>query len=176
MNTMKTRMMNVTLFVLLSLALLVSGGKAANAQVSFLIQPVNLAGKPGDLLSFTGILTNLGTDEVFLNSDLFSLNGVGLTLDDSPFFTNFPLSLTGGQTFSGEIFTVELDPTVGPGIYNGSFTIQGGPTDSSFNNLGTQNFNIVVGAPEPASGLLLLFSGAMGATAYLRRRSLTKTS
>jgi hypothetical protein len=164
------------LFILLSVALLLSGGKAANAQLSFLIQPTTQSGYPGDLLNYSGTVTNTGASEVFLNSSIFNLNGVGLALDDSPFFTNFPFSLTGGQTFTGELFTVQIGPTVVPGLYSGTFTIQGGPTDTDFNNLATQNFSVGVGAaPEPASGLLLLLSGVIGTAARLRQRRVKAT-
>lgn len=159
---------------LLTLALSLSLGMSAHAQVSFLIQPANQVSNPGDLLTYTATLTNTGSSEVFLNSDTFNLTGVGLELDDSPFFTNFPLSLQGGGVASGDLFTVLIGPSVAPGSYSGTFTIQGGPTDGDFNDIATQSFQVTVAgtvAPEAASLALLAISGLPLAGMILRRRT-----
>jgi hypothetical protein len=173
-NTITTLRSALTIrLILLTLALTLSLGITAHAQVSFLIQPANQTGNPGDLLTYTATLTNTGSSEVFLNSDTFNLGGAALLLDDGSFFDNFPLSLQGGEIASGNLFTVLIGPSVAPGIYNGTFTIQGGPTDASSNDIATQSFQITVrraAAPEPASFALLAISGLPLAGMILRRR------
>lgn len=172
-NTLPHRSLVPSLVALISLALTLSVGTAAYAQVSLQIQPSPQSGNPGSLLSYNGTVTNLGTAEVFLNSGVYSLAGTGLTLNESPFFNNFPLSLTSGQTFTGILFTVQIGTSAAPGLYNGTFTIQGGLTDTTFDNLVTQNFSVGVNgaAPEPATVSLLLLGGATLATVARRRKS-----
>jgi hypothetical protein len=144
---------------MLGLLLLLSVGALttpAHAQLTFTINPNSLGGKPGDLLSYNATLTNTGNGELFLNGDTFTLSGADLTLDDTPFFNNFPLSLAGGESASGELFTVSIGSGAAGGAYVGSFTVTGGATDTDLNDLATKSFSVVVSAPEPASGLLIL--------------------
>lgn len=147
-------------FVMLFALMTVSA--PANAQVQFNLLTSYLGGNRGDTLSYFGTLTNLGSEEVFLNGDLFNLPGDDLTVDDSPFFTNFPLSLGAGESFTDAMFTVNIGPNTPQGTYQGTFTILGGPSDGDFNPLATQTFGVSVGAPEPGTGWLLF----VGATAF----------
>lgn len=168
---MKTNVL-LTACVLTALAL-AAVAESAYAQTSLVITPSTLAGLPGDTLTYQATLANLGTDEVFLNADTFNLIGANLTLDDSPFFENFPLSMLGGETFTGNLFTVNIG-AANPGLYNGSFTILGGATDTAMNALATGNFGVQVNAsaPEPATGLLIL--GAVLPAAALWNKRTTK--
>jgi uncharacterized membrane protein len=162
------------LAVIPALVALLSLGTSARAQLSFLIQPGVQSAKPGSLLSYSATLTNNGSSRIFLNSDTFSLTGAGLVLDDTPFFLNFPLSLTGGQTVTGGLFTVQIGPNVATGLYNGIFTVQGGVTSTALTNLATQSFSVgVTSAPEPASAPLLLLGGIALTAVYARRRQRT---
>lgn len=156
---------------------LVMTGTPARAQLNLQIISNTLSGLPGDTLSYTGTLINSGTTELFLNSDLFNLTGTGLTLDDSPFLTNFPLSILGGETFTGSLFTVNIGATP-PGLYNGTFTILGGTTDTDQNPLVTGNFAVTVNAtaPEPASGFLILGSVLPATGLWYRRRRANGTT
>jgi hypothetical protein len=145
---------------------------SAHAQLLFTLSNPNQAGVRGQTLTFNGSLTNTGASTAFLNGDSFTLSGTGFTLDDSPFFDGAPLFLTAGQVYAGPLFEVAIALNAPiPQIGKGTFTIVGGPTDLSQNNLATQNFSVVIGAPEPATvGLCLI-----GATALLplaRRRRL----
>lgn len=150
------------------LALLLANAAPAKAQLSFTLLNDYLAGNAGDTLSYQATLTNHGTEEVFLNGDFFNLLGDDLTVDDSPFFTNFPLSLGAGESFTDEMFTVTIGPTTPQGVYTGTFSVLGGPTDTDFDPLATTTFHLAVGAPEPATGLLLLVGTA--ALAGIARR------
>jgi hypothetical protein len=130
---------------------------SARAQLIFTISPDTKSGAPGGSVTFFGTLSNTGAAELFLNGDNFSLSGASLSLDDSPFLTNFPLSLQGGESASGDLFTVAIGPNTPAGIYPGSFTILGGPRDTDFNGLATRNFTLAV--PEPGIGAWLLCGG-----------------
>jgi hypothetical protein len=160
------RGVTLTTLVLLSLALLLP--TPARAQLLFTLDNPSQAGFPGQTLTFTGTLTNTGTSTVFLFGDTFSLAGVGLTLDDEPFLANAPLSLGSGDIYAGQFFTVEVGIGALPQIAAGAFTILGGPSDTSQNELATQNFQVNVSAPEPAS-LALFLPGVTAILLSVRR-------
>jgi hypothetical protein len=125
-------------------------------------------GHPGDTLNFFGVISNTGSDTVFLNGDPLTLAGLSFTIIDQ-FFATVPISLD-GNTSSGDIdlfdVTVSnplLDP---PGKYLGSYGLLGGadaPTDTdpgSQDNLASANFDVTTGSgatgtPEPSTGFLL---------------------
>ena len=121
-------------------------------------------------MTFNGTLTNVGADTLYLNGDSFAGLGPGFTLDDSPFFSNFPFFLIGGDSATADIFTVSLDNTVLPGNYTGSFSILGGTDPSSEDVLATQNFQIEVPpVPEPGNFALLVGVTLSGIYALSRR-------
>jgi len=99
----------------------------------------------GSTLSFDATVNasnaNLGT--VFLNGDSLTLDSP-LSLDDTGFLTNFPLSLDAGDFFSGLLFTISLPPETAAGLYTGSFVILGGADASAQDILATVNFNVNV--------------------------------
>jgi len=157
--------------VLALLLLLLFAARPARAQLVFTFDQARLGCHRGDTLTFSGTLANTGTQELFLNGDSFNLPGVDLTLDDSPFFANFPLSLAGGESASGQLFTVSIGPGASGGVTTGSFAILGGTTDTDQNELATQSFNVLVSAPEPgALGLLSPFGAVAVAVLGSRRR------
>jgi len=162
----------LTLFTLLALPV------TSHAALLFTLDQSALTGQPGNTLMYTGTLMNTGTNTLFLNSDTFSLAASGLTLDDSPFLNNFPLSLSSGQSASGDLFDVSIGSSVPDGFYSGSFTIQGGTQASSFTSLATQTFSANVAssaasAPEPEAQTLMLCGGAvLGFVGTVRRRRL----
>jgi len=160
------------LAVALTLFVLLLQPGAAKAQLTFTFTHSTLAARSGDTVTFSGTLTNQSTSELFLNGDTFMLPGSNLTLDDSPFLTNFPLSLAGGATAKGALFTVAVDPTTPEGLYDGSFTIVGGPGYSDTTSLATQSFRVVV--PEPGVYALLLSGGVALGIVGLRCRHIDR--
>lgn len=150
----------------LGLVLLLAG--TSRAQLLVTLTPAGLSGFPGTTLRFAGTLVNTGASELFLNADAFSLSSPDLTLDDTKFFAVPPL-LAGGASFSGELFDVLIAPTAAVGTYSGSFTVQGGASNTVFDPLATGNFQVTVIVPEPGTGALLAAT-VMPLVGILRRR------
>ena len=85
--------------LLCTLILATLGTAAAHAAtITITLDQPNQFATPGTTVDFTGTITNNTTGTVFLNSDSFNLGGLSLTLDDSPFFANAPLSLRPAPT------------------------------------------------------------------------------
>ena len=156
---------------------------AAHAQLSFTLLPGSQSGIGGDVLHFTGTLSNPSTtDTINLNSDSATFTAPGLTLDDSPFFNNAPPTLTpkgsGGEAYSGGFFDIAIDPSAAPGTYSGIFNILGGPNAGDLNVIASQNFTVTVqSAPIPEAsttasfGLLLAFGLGGMVVAAKRKKS-----
>ena len=146
-------------------------GTAQATPITFTLTSSLLTAVPGSTVTFSGSLTETGGTITFLNGDNFTS---ALPADDSPFFSNFPVSLAAFQTFSAPMFRVTVPLLTAPGLYSGGFTILGGSTPSALTTLASQPFAVSVtpvatAVPEPAS-LLLLSSGGAALLARRRRR------
>lgn len=145
----------------------------ASAQLTFTFTESLLTGGQNRTLTFAATLTNTGTDTVFLNGNDFSVSGSDITLDDTKFFMNAPLSLNANGTWTGEIFDAIISPTAPADVYSGAFTITGGADSSTFDNLARQTFQVRV-VPAP-SGLLAVIVGIVpGVGVLLRRRRMSR--
>jgi len=91
---------------------------------------------------------------VFLNGDSFNATAP-ITLDDSDFFANFPLSLAPGTSFTGDLFVLTAPPGTSFGTFLGTFTLLGGADGGASDTLGKVNFSLMT-TPEPSSIALLL--------------------
>jgi len=137
------------------------GARADSVGVS-LTQTIQTAA-PGSTITFDATITNLSsTAPVYLNGDSRVTSSTDLTIDDTPFLFNFPLSLDPSEA-SGPfaLFNVFVDPITPDGTYDfNSFSILGGLDGSTFDTIGIANFSITVGSPvatpEPRTFLLLL--------------------
>jgi len=136
-------------------------------------------------LSFTATIYNGSSDTLYMNLDSPGVDSP-LTLDDSPFITNF-FEIDSEQTVSGVIFNITVDPSTPAGSYNWNFSILGGTvpfddpsyepwmdntlaTDIGGVNLESTNSGSGAGVvPEPCS-LVLLASGLAGLTGAVRKR------
>jgi hypothetical protein len=105
---------------------------------------------------------------VFLNGDSFNITGP-FSLDDTDFFTKFPLSLAPGASYTGDLFVLTVPPGTPFGVYLGTFTILGGANGGAENTLGTVNFSLTT-TPEPSSIVLSLTGMAGLAWAGFRRK------
>jgi hypothetical protein len=91
---------------------------------------------------------------VFLNGDSFNVTAP-ITLNDSDFFNDFPLSLAPGTSFTGDLFVLTVPPGTPFGTFLGTFTLLGGADSGASDTLGTVNFSLMT-TPEPSSIVLLL--------------------
>ena len=150
---------------------------AAHAQLDLTFTPPARVAAPGSTFTFTGTLANNSGSTVFLNGDSLSLNGPGLTSDDSPFLSNAPLSLANGDSYSGDFFSVSVDPATPAGTYFGTFAVTGGADGSAQDTVASQDFSVQVtsgSAPVPeassVASLGLLLALGLGGVAVARRR------
>ena len=154
--------LKLTLAVAALLTIGISSAAAYADTVNFtLANPFPTVAESGGNL-VPGTLTFLATvsapssnsGAVFLNGDTFNVTAP-ITLDDSDFFANFPLSLAPGTSFSGDLFVLTIPPGTLASTYLGTFTLLGGADAGAQDVLGTVNFSAAP-TPEPSSILLLL--------------------
>jgi len=147
-----------SLRTLIAVSLLLLLPAFAHAQLELILGAAQQAGTRGDTLVFEGIITNTGDSTLFFSGSSFTLDGDGLTFDDTPFFVDGPLLLNAGEFFTGPLFNVIIEENAPNQTSLGSFTVLGGAVEGDQNELATATFTVTV-APEPASGLLVV--GAM---------------
>jgi len=145
------------------MSVLVLSASACADSIDITLTQTTLSGAAGTTVTFGATLTNVSSGTIFLNGDSFATSSPSLNVDDNPFLTNAPLSLTPGAS-SGpfSLFSVLIAPGATTGFYgSNSFTILGGPTSSDFNSVGSSVFTVNVSpVPEPST-LILLASGLL---------------
>ncbi len=130
---------------------------AAHADpIIFTLTNSSLSGAPGATLTFQGTILNAGAPTVFINGDSTTTSSGFLSIDDTFFFANVPLSLDPNVSVGPvNLFSVLIAPGTSFGTYAFNFfNIVGGPDASTQNLLATQTFTVTV-VPEPATALLL---------------------
>ena len=116
----------------------------AHADLVLTLGSNTVSGGQGSSVAVNGTLTNTGAAPVFLNGALSFIPPPDLSLDDQPFFDNPPESLSPGESFTGTLLTVDIGPQAALGTYQGSFTIQGGADEDTFDTLATVNFSVQI--------------------------------
>jgi PEP-CTERM motif-containing protein len=156
------------LTILCGSVLLLSASVASATTIGISLASPDETATTGDVLSFMATISNSGASSIYLNADSHT-EDAGLTVDDSPFFSNFPISLNPGDSATAVLFAVTV--TGGPGVYSGFFDIQGGTDPSALDVLGDAPFKVTVtpaaqAVPEPST-ILLMATGVVG---LIRRR------
>jgi hypothetical protein len=153
-----------------TLQALVILGLAANAHAGIVVAftQSTYTAQPGDLVHFTGAITNTGSDEIFLNGDQAPPPGSDFNVNDF-FFVTVPTSLASGEsTGTIDLFDVQVgNPPYG--FYSATYEIFGGATSDSGDFLAQAEFGINV-VPEPGSAMLLGIGVALGAACKKRFR------
>lgn len=173
---------------MLAVIVLTCGVRADSVDIN-LTQTTQIAA-PGSTITFDATITNQSsTDTVYLNGDSSVTSSTLLSIDDTPFLTNFPLWLDPSES-SGPfaLFNVLIDPSTPAGIYDlNSFSILGGLDGSTFDVTGTATFAVDVTkmatTAEPPMWLLMLISlvgigcaqEALSKRCSIRRRCITPT-
>jgi PEP-CTERM motif len=160
--------------VLLTLGLSFSTAHADS--ITLTLTNATLSVVPGGTVTFSAtVAADPGNGAaVFLNGS--STDGLDplLSVDGSDVF-NFPASLDPGDSFTGELFTVTLDPSATVGqSYSGIFILQGGVDDQDQTTLASPGFTVnaisaASAVPEPSS-FALLGTGLAGVFATFKRK------
>jgi hypothetical protein len=163
---------------ILSLIIAVASVGAARADATLTFSASTMSLAAGGTVEFDGTLTNTGGDLLYLNGDQFSLLYSDLSVDDSPFIFDGPLSLSPGNSWVGAFIDVTADDSISDGSYSGSYTILGGTDPNAFDNLATADFTVNVGevtaTPEPNAFLLLATGVMLLAVSSLRKGRLAR--
>jgi hypothetical protein len=182
---MKTQ--NLTSLLALAAALGLVHQAHAGALDVTLLDPDTIVAQGTSMVAFEATILNpSATDTIYLNGDSATTASTLLTVDDSPFYLNAPLSLAPGES-SGplELFDVDLSSTTPAGTYSSNtFSILGGPdggTLMDFADLADATFSITVSpassVPEPDSSWDMMTGlGLLAGLVVLRGRGRPRVS
>jgi hypothetical protein len=146
----------------------------AQAQLSLVITPSTVDTIPGETLTFSALLTNVGGEPIDLTTSFGSFPGPtlnGIVWNDIDFFNNLPLTLTSGGTYQADLFA-EVAPTASVGAYNGNYTVEGTGTTTTTNYSVITPVSITVtpAIPEPSTLMLLGMGAVAGTLGKIRQR------
>jgi len=163
------------LLIVAGVVLAVTGARADSIVFTLTLPAANA--NPGDTVTFDATLLapDDNWDAIYLNWDQISIDSP-LTMDDSPFFANFPLYMNPGDGVTSTLFTVFVPLGTAGGVYAGYFEIDGGADTDALDNLASTLFSVNVAetgqqeaAPEPLS-LLLVGCGLLALGRMRRKR------
>ena len=157
---------------LLVASLLLFANSALALPITFSLSSSLLLAEPGQTVTFTGTISEIGGIPTYLNGDAFTSP---LPLDDSPFLLNFPLVLPALRSVTAPVFRVTVPIGAAPGLYVGTFSILGGSSPTTNNVLASQSFAVQANPaqqpiPEPATATLLIVGATLAGALRARRR------
>lgn len=171
-----SKQLTVLTFALGALLLSSVVAKADSLSIVFDQQTQTVVAGDTTPLSFVATITDtdgLGTSPVCLCFDSINFTGIQLPSSDlNDNFLNTPPTMAPfpdpSYTYTGDLFDYTLsDPTTPAGTYFGVYTI----SDDNGNEIGTQDFSIVVTSPTPEpSSVLLMVTGLVGFAGAVRRK------
>jgi hypothetical protein len=133
---------------ILLLSVLLLGGVAAPAAVTFTLTPVTRSGVGSNSIAFLGSFTNSSaTTNIFLNQLQYAFTGQAtnyLTADTNAFFANVPGILLTNENYADTVFVIDIATNTPPGVYTGTATAFGGGDIFAAATLATQTFGIAV--------------------------------
>jgi hypothetical protein len=139
-------------FILAAIVVLFLSSAARADSVDVTLTQDSQTAAAGSTVTFDATVTNLSpTDTIYLNGDSSTTSSLLLTIDDTPYSTNFPLSLDPNEV-SGPfaLFNIFIDPTTPDGSYDiNSFSILGGLNGNTFDTIGIADFSVTVASPVP---------------------------
>jgi hypothetical protein len=157
--------MRLSRILALAVLFLLLGVGQSQAQLLFSLSPNTQTGNPGTEVFFSGTLTNNGASNLFLNNLSFSFigpnTGLYLSGDTNVFFSNVPGILTPSQTYTGQIFGINIDPTTPFGTYTGTVKVLGGTDRTTLATIGSSTFRVTV-SPAPTGLLTVGLTTACG--------------
>ena len=171
MKSKRVKVLGMASLVMCLLAMVASAARGDGGGVDLTLTSVS--GAPGSEVTVYGTITNTGSDDVYLNSENFTLGSTYFSNGDvTDFFLNAPLSL-GPDSDSGLIalFTFDVASGTPGGSYGGNYLdiLGGGPTDQ--NLLASAEYSVDVqntAVPEP--GTIGLIALGLAGVILLRRR------
>jgi len=151
--------------------LLITAAAVSNAGVlSLILDDLVLTGAPNSLVTLTGTLQNSSGGELFLNGADANLGYSELTGDFTAFFTDAPLSLLDGASYSGPLLSVFISSIAIPGDYFGSFDIQGGIDGNASEIITSGNIQISVTTTAPEVSMAKPLGLSLLSIILIRRR------
>jgi hypothetical protein len=141
----------------------------ASAQFTFAVNPSALTIAPGTTeVTYSGTLSNTGASALLLNDAAYNLTSGPATADLTsavvPFSYDGPETLVGSQTYTGPIYTLNVDPNAPLGLYTGNITVTYGAQ-----TLG-RDVTLTLGTPVPEAGTLPLLALGVGYIGFVVRR------
>ncbi|MEY2438846.1 MAG: hypothetical protein QOI34_231 [Verrucomicrobiota bacterium] len=127
------------------IAAILSMVNCAQAALEFTLLPAIQSGALGTEVTYSGTLkNNSATETLFLNDIHFEISNepIAVISNANIFFSNVPGILLPGETYTGPIFAVGINPTATPADYSGPVTIRGGSDIFALNNLQVQNVQV----------------------------------